>query len=208
MIPPIIKTLIWRLIRRALATAERATRFSTNGNNRCDKCNMLENGSHLFFHCVLPTQVWLSATPYLNIATLPQEVDGIQNILHLLINDNTPDTILCKTLYILWYIWKARNDYCFNRKEWSPIQVHKVVESYMAHLELNSPQTSVSFSQPIGMQSPVLQVTNSTSGGNQYFCSNLVFLQGSRCYVDVSIALDNHNINTNVARLGMFILNF
>jgi len=106
---------------------------------------MIDNDSHLFFHCVLPMQVWLSATPSLDTATLPQEVDGIQDILHLLINDNTPDTILCKTVYILWYIWKARNDYHFNRKEWSPSQVHKAVEGYMAHLELNPPQTSVRF---------------------------------------------------------------
>jgi hypothetical protein len=54
-IPSLLKTFAWRLIRRALATAERATRYSSNGNNTCDRCNTIETGSHLFFRCTLPT---------------------------------------------------------------------------------------------------------------------------------------------------------
>ena len=54
-IPPLLKTFAWRLIRRTLAAADRATRYSVNGNNTCDRCNMIETVSHLFFHCTLPT---------------------------------------------------------------------------------------------------------------------------------------------------------
>ena len=103
-ISPIIKTFTWRLIRRALATAERASRYSTDGNSNCDKCNMIETDSHLFFHCTLPTQVWLSSNPSLNTASLPQEDDGIQHILQLIITDATPELLLYKILITLWYI--------------------------------------------------------------------------------------------------------
>jgi len=103
-IPPIIKTFTWRLIRRALATAERASRYSTNGNSTCEKCNMIETDSHLFFHCTFPTQVWLSSIPSLNTVSLPQENDGIQHILQMIITDVTPELLLCKFLITLWYI--------------------------------------------------------------------------------------------------------
>jgi hypothetical protein len=37
-IPPLIKTFTWRLIRRALATAERASRYSSYIDKHCDTC--------------------------------------------------------------------------------------------------------------------------------------------------------------------------
>jgi len=207
-IPPIIKTFTWRLIRRALAMADRTTRFSTNGSNTCDKCNMIETDSHLFFHCTLPTQVWLSSNPSLNTASLPQEDDGIQHILQMIITDVTPDFLLCKILITLWYIWKSRNDYHFHRKEWTSNQVHTAVKGYLVHAQLSPPQVSAAFTQPSGMNSSILQGTNTTLGGNQHICSNPVHLQGSRCYVDVSTTPDSNSLAISTAGLGIFILNF
>ena len=108
-IPPIIKTFTWRLMRRALATIDRATRFSPTGNNTCDKCNMVENDSHLFFHCILPRQVWLTANPSINTSNFAPELDGVQSTLALIITDHTLEPLLCQILYTLWFIWKARN---------------------------------------------------------------------------------------------------
>ena len=48
-IPPFLKTFAWRLIRRALTTAERAGRFSTKIDQHCSYCGLLENDNHLFF---------------------------------------------------------------------------------------------------------------------------------------------------------------
>ena len=141
-IPPIIKTFTWRLIRRALATAHRATRFSSPGNNTCDRCNMIENDYHLFFQCTLPRQVWLTANPSINTANLPPEIDGVQSTLTLIVPDSTPEALLCKILYTLWFIWKARNDYHFNRKDWTVPQVHQAIRAYMIQNEQNPPQTA------------------------------------------------------------------
>jgi hypothetical protein len=41
-IPPFLKTLAWRLIRRALATGERATRFSSHIDQQCSYCGAIE----------------------------------------------------------------------------------------------------------------------------------------------------------------------
>lgn len=32
----------------------------------------------------------------------------------------------------MWYIWKARNDYHFNRKQWTPAQVHHAAAAHMS----------------------------------------------------------------------------
>ena len=53
-LPPIIKTFAWRLIRRALPTAERASRYSTQPDFNCAACGNIENDAHLFFQCHLP----------------------------------------------------------------------------------------------------------------------------------------------------------
>lgn len=60
--PPLIKTFIWRLIRQALATAERVGRYTHSDQHR-DTCGVIETDSHLFFHCSLPLQVWNSHSP-------------------------------------------------------------------------------------------------------------------------------------------------
>jgi hypothetical protein len=62
-LPPLIKTFTWRLIRRALATAERATRYSVHIDPHCSVCGQLEDDAHLFFHCQLPRAVWFSSAP-------------------------------------------------------------------------------------------------------------------------------------------------
>ena len=60
---PLIKAFTWRLIRRALATAERAARYSTNSNKQCAACGAVEDNTHLFSHCHLPRAVWFSSNP-------------------------------------------------------------------------------------------------------------------------------------------------
>jgi hypothetical protein len=75
----------------------------------------------------LPRAVWFAANPPLRIDTLPPEDDGIQLTIPRLLTSNLTDDFLCKTIFTLWYIWKARNDNRFQRKNWSPLQVHHAV---------------------------------------------------------------------------------
>lgn len=58
--PPLIKTFAWRLIRRALSTGERASRFAHRLNKHCATCGQVENDFHIFFQCILPTEVCVS----------------------------------------------------------------------------------------------------------------------------------------------------
>ena len=107
--------------------------------------------------------------------------------------------LLCKILYTLWFIWKARNDYHFNRKEWTPPQVHQAVQAYMTYNEHNPPQSSTQSAQPPGIQISVLQESTQNQEAPPHFCPYPASLQDSRCYVDVAVVPDNQNINTNNA---------
>ena len=76
-IPPLIKAFTWRLIRRALATADRAARYSTHIDKHCSTCGAVEDDAHLFFHCNLPRAVWFSFNPPMRTDNLPQENDEV-----------------------------------------------------------------------------------------------------------------------------------
>ena len=135
------RTTTWRLIRRALATAERAARYSTNIDNHCADCGAVENDAHLSFHCNLPRAVWFSLHPPLRTDHLPHEEDGVQLILQTIISNSTTNLVFNKILITLWYLWKARNDNRFHRRNWNPWQVHHAVA---AHIATYSPGTASS----------------------------------------------------------------
>jgi hypothetical protein len=120
---PIIKTFAWRVIRRAIATCKRVGTYCNNFSQVCPYCPALENDAHLFFMCNLPRAVWFTTSPSIITSSLPQEDDGVQNILTTLITPQTTDDQLIKTLYVMWYLWKARNDKCYNNKDWNARQV-------------------------------------------------------------------------------------
>jgi hypothetical protein len=60
--------------------------------------------------------VWFSFNPIVRPDDLPQEIYEVQLILQTLITNATPEPFFSKILFMLWYIWKARNDYHFHRK--------------------------------------------------------------------------------------------
>jgi len=90
-LPPSIKTFTWRLIRRAIATGARAGKLSAKISKYCNTCNMLENDSHLFFHCTFARAVWFSSKTHLRTSILPLEQDGVQEIMSIIISRNITD---------------------------------------------------------------------------------------------------------------------
>jgi hypothetical protein len=101
LIPPNIKTFVCRLIRRAIATGARAGSLSCEINKNCDNCNLLENDSHLFFHCAFARAVWFYAKTPICSSMLPFEQDGVQEVLTTIISSNTSDADLQRIMTTL-----------------------------------------------------------------------------------------------------------
>jgi hypothetical protein len=99
-------------------------------------CGAVEDDAHLFFRCQLPRVVWFFTSPPLRTDNLPQDNDGVQLILQTVIPTSITDDLLIKILTTMWYIWKARNDNRFQRKTWTPWQVHHAMAAHTsAHQE-------------------------------------------------------------------------
>ena len=94
LIPPTNKTFMWRLIRQAVATGERASCFSTRITKNCTYCGQLENDMHLFFTCAFPRAVWFTGSRPLRTDALPQERWNIKNSGCL--------SICCPLSIVLW----------------------------------------------------------------------------------------------------------
>lgn len=122
-ISPCIKTFSWRLIRRALATGQRAGRLSQRIQKECTVCNMIENDSHLFFHCSFARAVWFSATPPLLTSNLQQEEDGVHEILSAIITSNTKDDEI-QRIILYGTFGKRGTTFASIIKKWSALQVH------------------------------------------------------------------------------------
>jgi hypothetical protein len=223
-IPPNIKTFAWRLIRRALATGERAARYSDKIDKNCSLCGSLENDSHLFFHCTLPRAVWFSSAQPFCTTALPNELDGIQETLPIIINTNSTDDHILITLTTLWYIWKARNDLRFNQKRWTVFQIHTAVQvdiqttatALIAQEDLQDPHQQETHA---GMTSPYAgpqaeeeqhqqsQTVAALLPAPPFFRLHLqALLEGPRCYSDAAIQPDGHSHAIRPAGLGVFIL--
>lgn len=84
--------------------------LSTKISKYCATCNLLENDSHLIFHCNFARAVWFSSKTPLRTSLLPLEQDGVQEILSMVIRNNTSDADFQRIMLTLWYIWKARNE--------------------------------------------------------------------------------------------------
>lgn len=78
-------------------------------------------------HYPFARPVWFSSQPPRCTSALPLEQDGVQEILSILIDQNTTDDQVQIVFTTLWYIWKARNDARFNSKSWTVWQVHNAV---------------------------------------------------------------------------------
>lgn len=119
-IVPRVKTFAWRLIRRALASGIRASRFSDHIQKECCRCGQIETDSHLFFHCPFARAVWFSfgfKTEALDQNLYPAA------IIHLILAAHHSELNLTTIFTLLWNIWKARNDILFKKKVWKPLQV-------------------------------------------------------------------------------------
>ena len=203
-VQPKLKAFMWRLIRNAVATAERASRYSTNINNLCNYCGQKENDMHLFFHCSLPRAVWFSANPSLRADLLPNIEHGLQDILPYIFPPHTDDSHLISVITTLWYIWRARNDNRFNNRTWTVQQVHFNIQAEISVItnslseksSMNDDHNHLSNQDDTGEGSPQGEQQDTTTPSNTNNIS---------CYVDAAIPPEHLIVGTTPAGIGIYI---
>jgi hypothetical protein len=55
---PRVQTFAWRLLRKAIPTGKRASRFSKHIKPNCARCGCVEDEMHLFFLCPFSKAAW------------------------------------------------------------------------------------------------------------------------------------------------------
>jgi hypothetical protein len=95
-ISPNIKTFLWRLIRRALATGERAGNLTSKIDKNCVYCGLHENDSLIFSLQFFKSRLIFSHYFHLDLPFFLLEQDGVQAALEILITHSTSDEIIQK----------------------------------------------------------------------------------------------------------------
>lgn len=59
LMAPRVQTFAWRLLRKALPTGKRASKFSKYINENCSRCGNIEDEMHMLFLCHFPKAAWI-----------------------------------------------------------------------------------------------------------------------------------------------------
>uniref|UniRef100_A0A0D2ZRD6 Reverse transcriptase zinc-binding domain-containing protein n=1 Tax=Brassica oleracea var. oleracea TaxID=109376 RepID=A0A0D2ZRD6_BRAOL len=121
--------LIWQLITGRVAIKRNLVRRNMRCDNYCPRCGEIEESvTQEIFECPPALQVWsLSATPT-SPGTFP--VSSVYtNMDYLFWRKNDilePDQDRDPYLWIIWYIWKARNDKLFRGIDKRPFRTSSI----------------------------------------------------------------------------------
>ncbi|KAJ0248219.1 Reverse transcriptase zinc-binding domain-containing protein [Hirschfeldia incana] len=123
---PKIQHFMWQAISDCLPVCSRLVDRHCHHSRTCPRCGQEdETVNHLLFECPMTLQIWEQA----QLPVLPGEFpcpslySNFDCILYRVHKRNGADTNLNRIPWILWLIWKSRNDKVFNDKETLPSDV-------------------------------------------------------------------------------------
>ena len=130
--PQKICHLIWQLISEQIAVARNLIRRNMRCDNYCPRCGEPEeNVTHTIFECPPALQAWaLSSTPSSSQTSLVPSV--YTNMDYLFWRKNNiikPEDDRDPYHWIIWYIWKAREDKLFRGIDRDPLELVRYAES-------------------------------------------------------------------------------
>ena len=135
---PRVQTFAWRLLRKALPTGKRASRYSRHIKENCSRCGSQEDEMHLFFLCPFSRAAWFCFPWYIRTEFLAEHHQSIPDIINVLLTSLHPQ-INSTTLYtFLWCLWKARNDTLFCRKVCRLSQIYAAANAIIQGTKLEA----------------------------------------------------------------------
>ena len=122
--PGKMKHFMWQALTGCIATTERLAYRHLGTDRSCPRCGDPEETiNHLLFECPPALQVW-ALSDYPSLPGYFPSTSVYQNMNFLFWKKRNVASMepLIETFpWILWYIWKARNDKIFNGKDISPL---------------------------------------------------------------------------------------
>ncbi|XP_010501862.1 PREDICTED: uncharacterized protein LOC104779182 [Camelina sativa] len=118
-ISPKLKHFLWRMASRALGVADNLRRRNIHVIPYCSICcTELETSEHLFFSCTNSIAIW--RTLGISTTMLSDPAIAVDNKLRYLFNihqdHSLPQISSYAPFWLLWYLWKSRNNLVFNHK--------------------------------------------------------------------------------------------
>ncbi|KAK4268822.1 hypothetical protein QN277_022056 [Acacia crassicarpa] len=125
---PRVQQFIWRLLSKAIATKAALFRRKRSQDSLCPVCeNAEETIEHVFFHCPWTRCVWFGCSLG---ARFDISAIGNFNAWWISLTD-TPllsKQDLSQICWLLWFIWKARNNKIFDHREPNPSSVIEMAQ--------------------------------------------------------------------------------
>ena len=150
--PPKLKHFIWQTISGQLAVTKNLTHRHMRCDNHCPRCGTDdETINHAIFECSPALQTWAHTTTRTPPSLFPT-MSHYENIDYLFWRKNDiEDPELDKDPYpwIMWYIWKARNDKLFRGIDRVPLELSDMLnQNVMLGLKLTTNKRNKQLEQP------------------------------------------------------------
>ncbi|KAG7585995.1 Reverse transcriptase zinc-binding domain [Arabidopsis thaliana x Arabidopsis arenosa] len=126
--PPKIRHFMWQALTGCVSVTSNLRRRGINCDTRCDRCGASEESiNHALFECPPARQTWALS----QIPTAPDIFPSgslYANMDYLFWR--TPSEVYTSMFpWIIWYLWKARNNKVFNNMDQSPIDILRLAEN-------------------------------------------------------------------------------
>uniref|UniRef100_A0A8R7V1A6 Reverse transcriptase zinc-binding domain-containing protein n=1 Tax=Triticum urartu TaxID=4572 RepID=A0A8R7V1A6_TRIUA len=99
---PRVQTFAWRLLREALPTGKRASRYSKHINENCSRCGLLEDEMHMLFLCPFSKAAWFCYPWFIKTESLAENYHSIPDMIRALITSQHPKINLTTLYTFLW----------------------------------------------------------------------------------------------------------
>ena len=123
--PSKLKHFLWKVLAGALAVKDRLRSRGIQLDTTCAVCSSAsESICHLLFNCPLAQEVWERSNIKIPRGGFSRS-SVFLNVYHLLIvNGKNGNEVQSKSfIWIMWQIWKGRNELVFERRQTNPISI-------------------------------------------------------------------------------------
>ncbi|XP_023634340.1 uncharacterized protein LOC111829476 [Capsella rubella] len=124
--PPKLRHFLWQVLRGCISVNNNLARRGLNCDPLCSRCGEVESTLHAVFQCPPTLQTWALSQVPTAPGVFPTE-SLFANMDHLFWR--TPkDLDVSMYPWIMWYIWKARNEKVFDNIDRDPREVLRLAE--------------------------------------------------------------------------------